>query len=123
MLRRNFVSFLSGVVGLWLASNAYAAPAVGQPAPDFSLTDTAGKVVRLSDFRGKHVVLEWTNPGCPFVCQHYGAGNMQALQREAAVKGTFGLACGRRHPLAPGRSQRDQDSLASQHSPMGAAKL
>ena len=92
MLRRNFVSFLSGLVGLWLAANAHAAPAVGQPAPDFSLTDTAGKVLRLSDFRGKHVVLEWTNPGCPFVRKHYGAGNMQALQREAAAKGVIWLA-------------------------------
>ncbi len=92
MLRRQFASCLSGLVGLWLASSAFAAPVVGQPAPDFSLTDTAGKLVRLSDFRGKHVVLEWTNPGCPFVRKHYGAGNMQALQREAAAKGVVWLA-------------------------------
>jgi hypothetical protein len=44
-----------------------------------------GKTVRLGDFRGRHVVLEWTNPGCPFVQKHYRSGNMQALQREAAA--------------------------------------
>ncbi|MBK6296038.1 MAG: thioredoxin family protein [Rhodoferax sp.] len=98
MLRRQFASCLSGLVGLWLASSAFAAPVVGQPAPDFSLTDTAGKLVRLSDFRGKHVVLEWTNPGCPFVRKHYGAGNMQALQREAAAKGVVWLAANSTEP-------------------------
>src|SRR5690606_24449068 len=50
--------------------------AIGQTAPDFTLTDTSGKPVRLSDFRGRHVVLEWNNPGCPFVRKHY-EGNMQ----------------------------------------------
>ena len=95
MFRRHLVLFL---VGLWLTANAHAAPAVGQPAPDFSLTDTAGKLVRLSDFRGKHVVLEWTNPGCPFVRKHYGAGNMQALQREAAAKGVVWLAVNSTEP-------------------------
>ncbi|MBL0945565.1 MAG: thioredoxin family protein [Hydrogenophaga sp.] len=67
------------------------AAAVGQSAPDFSLPDTGGKTVRLSDFRGKHVVLEWTNPGCPFVRKHY-QGNMQALQKEAAARGVVWLA-------------------------------
>ncbi|MCU0941924.1 MAG: redoxin domain-containing protein [Hydrogenophaga sp.] len=67
------------------------AAAVGQAAPDFTLTDTAGKAVKLSDFRGKHVVLEWNNPACPFVRKHY-QGNMQALQKEAADKGIVWLA-------------------------------
>ena len=67
------------------------AAAVGQAAPDFTLNDTAGKPVKLSDFRGKHVVLEWNNPGCPFVRKHY-QGNMQALQKEAADKGLVWLA-------------------------------
>lgn len=67
------------------------AAAVGQAAPDFTLTDTNGKTVKLSDFRGKHVVLEWNNPACPFVRKHY-QGNMQALQKEAADKGIVWLA-------------------------------
>ena len=73
-----------------LATPSHAA-AVGQPAPDFTLTDTAGKPVKLGDFRGRHVVLEWNNPGCPFVKKHY-QGNMQALQKEATGKGMAWLA-------------------------------
>jgi peroxiredoxin len=77
----------------WLTPTAaHANATVGQKAPDFTLLDTAGKQVRLSDYRGKLVVLEWTNPGCPFVRKHYGAANMQALQKEAAAKGVVWLA-------------------------------
>lgn len=70
---------------------ALASAAVGQPAPAFSATDTSGKTVSLADFKGKHVVLEWVNPGCPFVVKHYGAGNMQATQKSAAAKGVVWL--------------------------------
>jgi peroxiredoxin len=73
-----------------LPATAHAA-AVGQPAPDFTLTDTAGKPVKLSDFKGKPVVLEWNNPGCPFVRKHY-QGNMQSLQKEATDQGAVWLA-------------------------------
>ncbi|QBK04067.1 thioredoxin family protein [Hylemonella gracilis] len=65
---------------------ASTGPAIGQAAPDFSLRDVNGKTVRLSDFRGRHVVLEWNNPSCPFVQKHYGSGNMQQLQKEAAAR-------------------------------------
>jgi hypothetical protein len=68
------------------------AATVGQPAPDFTLTDTRGKAVKLSDFKGKHVVLEWTNPGCPYVVKHYGSQNMQALQKESTAKGVVWLS-------------------------------
>ena len=76
--------------GLFTAASAKAA-SVGQPAPDFTLTDTAGKAVKLADFHGKPVVLEWNNPGCPFVRKHYN-GNMQALQKEFTGKGVVWLA-------------------------------
>ena len=65
---------------------------VGQAAPDFSLTDVNGKTVKLSDFKGKNVVLEWTNPGCPFVVKHYGSNNMQSLQKDATGKGVVWLS-------------------------------
>ena len=65
---------------------------VGQPAPAFELVDVKGKVVKLSDFKGKHVVLEWTNPGCPFVQKHYNSGNMPATQKDAMGKGVVWLA-------------------------------
>ena len=54
---------------------------LGSLAPDFTLQDTAGKPRSLSDFKGKYVVLEWTNPECPFVKKHYGSQNMQNLQK------------------------------------------
>ena len=69
----------------------HAAASVGQPAPDFTLIDTAGKPVRLSRFLGKPVVLEWNNPGCPFVRKHY-EGNMQALQKDFTQRGVVWLA-------------------------------
>jgi peroxiredoxin len=66
------------------ATSAHAATAkVGSPAPAFTLTDSDGKQVRLVDYAGKTVVLEWTNHECPFVRKHYGADNMQAQQRAA----------------------------------------
>jgi len=73
------------------ATASFAAATVGQPAPAFTATDTRGKTVSLADFKGKHVVLEWTNPGCPFVVKHYGSGNMQGTQKEAAAKGVVWL--------------------------------
>jgi peroxiredoxin len=76
-----------------LTSPAHAAIAtVGQAPPDFSAVDTAGKTHKLSDFKGKLVVLEWTNPGCPFVMKHYGGGNMQGLQKEFTGKGVVWLS-------------------------------
>ena len=59
---------------------------VGKTAPDFTLTDTYGHQQRLGNYRGKIVVLEWTNHECPYVRKHYGSGNMQALQKEAVAQ-------------------------------------
>ncbi len=66
-----------------LGGPALAEPQIGQPAPAFSVTDTQGKTWTLEDLAGQAAVLEWTNHDCPYVRKHYGAGNMQALQREA----------------------------------------
>jgi peroxiredoxin len=73
------------------ATASFAAATIGQPAPAFTATDVNGKAVSLADFKGKHVVLEWTNPGCPFVVKHYGAGNMQATQKDATAQGVVWL--------------------------------
>ena len=88
MLRRTLLAFPI----LALALSAQAAPSVGQAAPDFTLKDASGKTVKLSDYRGKHVVLEWTNPGCPYVKKHYNSGNMPATQQEAVGKGVVWLS-------------------------------
>lgn len=65
---------------------------VGQPAPSFSLTDSHGKTRTLEEFKGKTVVLEWTNAECPFVKKHYGSNNMQAQQKEATAAGVVWLS-------------------------------
>ncbi|NJK91672.1 MAG: thioredoxin family protein [Blastochloris sp.] len=65
---------------------------VGKPAPDFKLTDTNGKSHNLSDFKGKTVVLEWINHGCPFVVKHYASGNMQKLQKTYTAKDVVWLS-------------------------------
>jgi cytochrome oxidase Cu insertion factor (SCO1/SenC/PrrC family) len=66
-------------------------PDIGKPAPDFAGTDTRGAAVRLSDFRGKTVVLEWSNHECPYVRKHYGSGNMQKTQAAARAMGVVWL--------------------------------
>lgn len=69
-----------------------AAVKVGAPAPDFSVTDIQGKTHRLSDYKGKTVVLEWVNPECPIVGKHYNSGNMQKLQQTATSDGVVWFA-------------------------------
>ncbi|MCY3772917.1 MAG: thioredoxin family protein [Gemmatimonadetes bacterium] len=65
---------------------------VGKAAPDFTLTDTNGNSVTLSDYSGKYVVLEWINYDCPFVAKHYDAKNMQGLQNKYREQGVVWLA-------------------------------
>jgi len=80
------------VLALLLAAAPAAwASTVGQPAPDFTAPDLQGKPVRLSDYRGKFVVLEWTNPECPYVRRHYDSGNMPELQKELGAKDVIWL--------------------------------
>jgi peroxiredoxin len=64
---------------------------IGQPAPDFTGTDINGKTVKLSDYKGKIVVIESYNSDCPFCHNHYASGAMQELQRDLAAKGVVWL--------------------------------
>jgi len=64
-----------------------SAAKVGETAPDFTATASNGKTFRLADNRGKYVVLEWHNNGCPYVKKHYNSGNMQKLQKQWTAKG------------------------------------
>jgi hypothetical protein len=68
-----------------------AAAKVGEPAPDFTAPSTTGSPVSLGSYKGKIVVLEWTNHECPYVRKHYETGNMQTLQREATGQGVIWL--------------------------------
>ena len=79
------------------AAPAFAVP-VGSTAPDFALTSLKGEPVRLSDYKGKYVVLEWVNPGCPFVQKHYDSGNMPQLQKDATAAGVVWLTVDSTNP-------------------------
>lgn len=82
---------VAAIAGIALASPLAAAQKTGSMAQDFKLTDVNGNTVQLSQFRGKTVVLEWHNPGCPFVAKHYNSGNMQATQKAARQQGAVWL--------------------------------
>ena len=76
-------------IALLISSAAFAEPQVGKPAPDFTVTDTYGKSIHLADFKGKEVVLEWSNDHCPYVRKWYGSNEMQKLQQDATAKGAI----------------------------------
>jgi len=90
----NVETFAVGVLAVAAALGAATASAatVGQPAPDFTLTDSQGQKQALSSYKGKFVVIEWVNFQCPFVGKHYGSGNMQRLQKTYTGKGVAWLS-------------------------------
>lgn len=90
LVRRTLLAL--GLAGAALCAQPAAAdPQLGQPAPAFQATDADGRTRSLAEFKGRTVVLEWTNNGCPYVGKHYGSGNMQALQRSATKDGVAWL--------------------------------
>jgi peroxiredoxin len=92
MNRRVFGTLAAAAAIAVFATPSFAEPKVGAPAPVFTAVDTSGKTVNLSDYKGKTVVLEWTNDGCPYVRKHYGSGNMQALQKKWTDQGIVWLS-------------------------------
>ena len=82
--------FIVDLAALIVAASAHGATA-GQPAPAFSATDSTGKPESLAQYRGKYVVLEWTNRDCPYTRKHYESGNMQKLQQQWTAKGVVWL--------------------------------
>src|SRR5580658_295483 len=88
MVSLNRLSTYAVVSAALLAVPVFAQQArVGAPAPDFTATDSRGQTETLAQYRGKYVVLEWHNQGCPYTRKHYVSGNMQALQKEWTAKG------------------------------------
>lgn len=79
------------VLAVTLVAGTAWAVRVGEAAPDFAGTDTNGRVHHLSEYRGKFVVLEWQNRGCPYVRKHYESGNMQRLQKKWTARGVIWL--------------------------------
>ena len=83
-------ALFAGMMGI--ASRAAAATVqIGQPAPEFTATDSKGQSLTLSQYRGKTVVLEWTNADCPYTRKHYTSGNMQGIQALAQKNGVIWL--------------------------------
>jgi peroxiredoxin len=85
------VALVAGLIGI-LGSAANAAPQIGQVAPEFTAQDSKGNSVSLSQYRGKTVVLEWTNADCPYTRKHYTSGNMQSVQQLALKNGIVWLS-------------------------------
>ncbi|MGA3163417.1 MAG: thioredoxin family protein [Verrucomicrobiota bacterium] len=88
------------LTGMALVANAMALE-IGKPAPDFTATDINGKTVKLSDYKGKIVVLESYNSDCPFCNNHYKTGAMQGLQSDLAAKGVVWLIVNSVNPKHP----------------------
>ena len=105
------------MAGLISSGAAYLMPAAqstgvtaqpGATAPVFTAKDISGIAVNLSDYRGKTVILEWTNNGCPFVGKHYNSGNMQALQRRFTGEGDIWLTIASSAPGQEGYVSPDE---------------
>jgi peroxiredoxin len=88
-MRRILSTISIGILAL--ASASAFGVRVGNPAPDFTGTDSNGKTQSLSEYKGKYIVLEWSNRDCPFTRKHYESGNMQSLQKEWTAKGVVWL--------------------------------
>lgn len=109
----------SCAVGLNVSSVAFASGEPGKPAPALELTDLNGKSVSLADHKGRWVVLEWTNPECPFVQKHYKSDNMQATQREVTGKNMVWIQINSTNPNHP--EYKTPAKMAEWNSSMKAA--
>jgi thioredoxin-related protein len=119
-----FKSILAVTLVFFLIAVVHAA-AADSNAPEFTGTDSNGQTHKLSDYRGKFVVLEWTNNGCPYTQRHYNSSNMQSLQKEWTSKGVIWLTI---ISSAPGKqgfmtSSEENAYIAKVHATPTAAIL
>ena len=103
-------AFAIGIAVFLSMAAAWAVPVIGELAPGFTLVDSYGETHVLSNYRGSHVILEWTNHECPYVRKHYGTGNMQRLQQDATEDGVIWLTI---ISSAPGRQGYISDNQAN----------
>ena len=124
MMRKSLLSFGILVTSLAASFAAYAVR-VGDAAPDFTGTDSNGKTHKLSEYRGKYIVLEWTNNVCPYTQKHYESGNMQSLQKDWTVKGVVWLTVLSSAPGEQGYMTAAQENsyLGKEHASPTAALL
>ncbi len=86
------ILFLTVGLMVGIFASSFAQVENGKAAPSFTLKNSNGSDVSLSQFQGKYVVLEWLNHDCPFVMKHYNSGNMQSLQKTYTGKGVTWLS-------------------------------
>ena len=105
-------------------SVAVLANKAGEMAPDFEAVDSNGKTHQLSDYRGKTVILEWTNHECPYVKKHYESGNMQRLQKQAVDDGIVWLSILSSAPGKQGYTTAEQaNEIIEKHQAKATARL
>jgi len=115
---------LGALLGLTVSAQNLSSATVGQPAPNFTLQGSDGKPHSLADYKGKYVVLEWTNPECPFVHKFYDSGTMQKLQKEETAKGAAWLRINSGAPGHEGyQTAADLASYAQEHQVAATASL
>ena len=124
-MRRWILFTMLVVLGLTTVSPFLWALKVGEAAPEFTATASSGKSIHLSAYRGKYVVLEWHNNGCPYVGKHYKSGNMQRLQKDWTSRGVIWFTI---LSSAPGKqgyvtASEENDYLAKMQAAPTAALL
>lgn len=118
-MKRSLFGLIAAAAALLIAPILMSAPKIGEPAPDFTATASNGRTYRLSELRGKFVVLEWHNNGCPYTRKHYESGNMQRLQKEWTAKGVEWFTVISSAPGTQGYMTPDQENAYI--TKMGAA--
>jgi peroxiredoxin len=118
-MKRSLFGLIVVASALLIAPILTSAPKIGEPAPDFTATASNGRTYRLSELRGKFVVLEWHNNGCPYTRKHYESGNMQHLQKEWTAKGVEWFTVISSAPGTQGYMTADQENAYI--TKMGAA--
>ncbi len=115
---------MAAAILLFSALPVNAAVEIGKPAPEIEATDTGGNPFKLSDHKGKIVVLEWTNHQCPFVIKHYGSGNMQAVQKTAKDQGVEWVSIVSSAPSHQGHVSADEaNTIVSEQGATISAKI
>lgn len=124
-MKRSHLSWVVIALALFVMPVLLSAAKVGDSAPDFTTKGSDGKAYRLADFRGKFVVLEWHNNGCPYTRKHYESGNMQKLQKEWTGRGVVWFTVISSAPGTQGYVTADQENayMAKMHATPTAALL
>jgi len=124
-MKRSTLAILTVLAAVLILPLLISATKVGDPAPAFTATGSDGKSYKLADYRGKYVVLEWHNNGCPYTRKHYESGNMQKLQKEWTGKGVVWFTVISSAPGTQGFVTADQENayMSKMHATPTAALL